>query len=413
MRQLLRLYPLALTGNLALGGSIYLLGLAYATRNAYALLFGLLGLVILGAIIVFVYVQYALYRLAELRIIERERLVARKSDSRLWFAVSGVRPMPFFRLHVGIRGHLHAGRSADLSFALETVCQDGTESLAEFVLFFPVAGEIEGTTQVLIRDIFLLTRIQLNAPMHFKTVVVPPPVPDPVPLRFEMQFNAETGQRKSVAEEEKYYMREYIPGDRPKDINWKASARVQELITRISPYSPERTYIICLELRNIAPGREDSPLSIMHLNYLKSWLLSFMLQVHRENPAFQFFLRSARSSCTLRNETEIEAYVPELARITYQEEWERQVASTHQEKFIFTTIFDHSLLTYLAESARIRCNVFRTTAMGKDARLIHFYPPSETSVRPAFWFLRRSPPRRTQKGPAVMWMDNPLKVSIF
>ena len=413
MRQLLRLYPLALTGNLILGGSVYLLGLAYATRNAYALLFGLLALLILSTFIVCIYIQYALYRLAELRIIERDRLVARKKDSRIWIAVSGVRPLIFFRLHVALSGSLHSGRSASMDFSLEVVCQSGTESLAEFALFFPVAGEIEGTTQIILRDIFLLTRLNLSPPMKVKSVVVPPPVPDPVPLRFEMQFNAETGQRKSVAEEEKYYMREYIPGDRPKDINWKASARVQELITRISPYSPERTYIICLELRNIAPGLKDSPLSIMHLNYLKSWLLSFMLQVHRENPAFQFFLRTAETSCTLRSEAEIESYVPELARITYQEEWEPQSSSAQQEKFIFTTIFDHSLLSYLTLQGRIRANVFRTTMEGKNARSIHFFPVGETTVRPALWFLRRSPPARPQKGPAVLWMGNPLKVSIF
>jgi uncharacterized protein (DUF58 family) len=42
-----------------------------------------------------------------------------------------------------------------------------------------------------------------------------------------------------TSDQEKYFMREYIPGDRLKDINWKSSIKLNELITRISPSSPE------------------------------------------------------------------------------------------------------------------------------------------------------------------------------
>ena len=41
----------------------------------------------------------------------------------------------------------------------------------------------------------------------------------------------DTTQRAQTADEEKYFMREYMPGDRMKDINWKASSRLDQLNT--------------------------------------------------------------------------------------------------------------------------------------------------------------------------------------
>ena len=91
-------------------------------------------------------------------------------------------------------------------------------------------------------------------------------------------------------------MREYVPGDRMKDINWKATSRLGELITRISPLTQEQTQLLHVVLRRYRRRGGETMTALLHLDFVKSWLLTFLRVVKQQHPEFTFLVDTGGES---------------------------------------------------------------------------------------------------------------------
>ncbi|NIQ18260.1 MAG: DUF58 domain-containing protein [Candidatus Aenigmarchaeota archaeon] len=186
-------------------------------------------------------------------------------------------------------------------------------------------------------------------------------------------------------------MREYIPGDRFRDINWKSSSRLSQLITRISPYTQEKTRQILIVFRHYrSEGRETAD-SIVHLNQLKSWLLYFMRRVKNENPEYQFIVETGRGLCPIETEEDIDSFSQDLSTLFFQSEPPSyQDDPAVNEVYIFSTPYDEKLPNALARYRKIQTHVFRTvprTAEGEMGITVHLFEKPKSMGFPGSWFL--------------------------
>lgn len=151
------------------------------------------------------------------------------------------RLFPFFRFCFFLEGELSVCRGISFRFIRELT--SGSGSYVSDILRTEVPGGFTLEAKAFIRDIFGFTRTAAGNKICFKCCF-PPAVCDfktgsPDEYRGSGKENIKRGSG-----EERYYMREYIPGDRERDINWKSSGKSDSLFTRISPMIDDEERII-------------------------------------------------------------------------------------------------------------------------------------------------------------------------
>ena len=402
-------YPLSFLGSIGFFASVYLAGYAYSFSNFYALLIAVPILFFLMVQVTFIRF-WALGR-GEIEVIwdSNHNLSARAKESEIILKLGAPSIPYFFRYHILVRAVLKAGKEANFYYLQEAASSSSGEVRVGF--YFPLCGSLSIKARLLVRDILGLSRTRLGPVQHRNFKVRPPKLRDHSSIPRHAASSLESRQHQRQAEEDKYYMREYIPGDRIKDINWKASLKVGELITRISPQSPEKSPLLYLELRNLSYTSRESPLSLIHLNLLKSWLLAFIIQMRQENPKYRFFLASAEREDMLSTDSDIEELSHLLADLTFVQKnhWTAKGPAV-LEKFVFTSGFDPSLKMISQEQAT--CHIFQllpgeskkppqASHRGKTrktkAPLLRLLPLEQPVPWPGFWILRRGPKALSQK----------------
>ena len=388
-------YPLSSLGTVSFGAAVYLAGYAYSSSNLYALLVAV-------PVLFFITAQVAFIRLWALRQREVEvvwdpnyNLTARLKESELSLKLSAAAVPYFFRYHLTLHAVLKAAKEANFYYFQEAASSAAGE--VRVGMYFPLCGSLAIKARLLVRDILGLSRTRLGPVQQRKFKVRPPILTDRPSLPRHSAASLESRQHQRQAEEDKYYMREYIPGDRLKDINWKASLKVGELITRISPQSPEQSPLLYVEFRNLSYTDRDTPLALLHLNILKSWLFSFILQMRRENPKYRFLLASAEREDMLSSDKDIEDFALLLAELHFVQKsrWTARGPAV-LEKFIFTSSFDPSLKTLAQE--RAKCHIFQVVS-GKGSKrskeagapLFRLLPLEYAVPWPGKWLFRAGP----------------------
>lgn len=395
-RLLDRIYPLTTTGTILLIVSLVMLGIGGGTGSLYAIAFfvssflALLVLVILG-------------RLQALRsrdvpcVVEVGRPIFARLEGQDLMVGTGRSPAYlFYRYHYRLRGRLRAGRNADLSVYAEGASREG--GMISVSLRFPFCGPARLKGSLLLRDVFGLSRVVLTPPEDVSLTILPPLFPDRSPIRFEPSASQESSRKVQTADEEKYYMREYIPGDRLKDINWKSSLRIDELITKISPKSPETTHLVHVDIRPFHGNSVDGPEALLHLNYMKSWALSFLRAVKQNHPEYRFQVQSGAEVHLLDDDDDLQQFARRLAVTEYMSESASFVdPAAATERFVFSTAFDTGLGAYLRRhpsSIYLFC-----TSKGKG-RTVSFMPSPDLMAIPGLWVFRRERPARSAPSPA-------------
>lgn len=290
--------------------------------------------------------------------------------------------LPFFRLHFRIRGRFDCGLKSPLFVSSEGSADSGGS--IHVPLYFPLCGILHAQGALFIRDLLGFVRVRLRDEPPRDIVVKPPLFSVPEALRVDVTSSPEPSRKQQTSDEDKYYMREYVPGDRMKDINWKASFRLNELITRVSPVSPEPSRLLRLELRPYSTHR-PSPVSLMHLNYAKSWLLSFLTAVQARYPQYRFHVTAGSHQQFVEDPKDLDELGRIISGIHFQPE-QRQ-AQVNDELFIFTTVFDTAAPAYAASRSNAKTHLFRTASGQKDVRTVHlFHPLPGTAVpMPSSW----------------------------
>jgi hypothetical protein len=386
-------FPFTPAGFLLLAAALYLLGRSLAQDNPYGVLLALAALLVLTALAVTARLQANLYRRRQVHWHwdSSSPLFARRSGLSQSLITETLRTLPFFRIHFALRGSLKVGRNASLKIQREISFAQGGSHPIE--LYFPLCGLFACTARYAVRDIFGLSRARFGEQMARNLPVQPAsftqrsiPVPEP-------SVGFEETSRKRSSDEEKYYMREYLPGDRFRDINWKVSSRLDELITRISPVTQEKTTILPVVLRNFRDREPESLESIVHLNIIKSWLMAFLRIMKQEHPEMQFRLTSAGGRWLLQSDEDIERFGWELPAIFFQRETGAVFQGPPEEElFVFSTPFDRGLPAYLSSQAGARQYIFRTGVAGEgdknEGTTIVLFQGACSCV-PGSWILRR------------------------
>lgn len=376
-------FPFTVAGSILFVLTVYLLGHSVVARNAYGLAISIAAL-------------FALFLLALLGRWQAERLAkaeaswdfsaplyARTAGKQPVVQLSGPNPRMYYRLHVVLRGRLVAGRKARLSFYRNLASE--TAEHVELPLFFPLCGRLEFRTEFYIGDVFGLTRARFGTRQIFALPVQPAPFAgSQIPPIQAAGGDRETSRTKQP-DEERYYQREYVPGDRFRDINWKASSRLTQLYTRTSPITQEQTQIITVHFRHYlaASGKHpgESLESIAQLNVLKSWLIAYLFRVKQDHPEFHFRVVTGRGVSMLETEEDIHEMARLLSDLHLEAESALPAANPveassgredqdqrDRDSTVFSTACDEGLSAFLQTRTRGQTTVYRTVFGPKPVR---------------------------------------------
>ncbi len=303
----------------------------------------------------------------------------------------------FFRLHFYIRGRFFPGGSTGVKkgcpLSVETAIPRG-ETTAQVPLDFPMSGVFKGDGFCKLRDIFgffsfpcgQIRHSTVNvrcAPCFGKKVII------------NAQSGAEDQRNKPSADVERYYQREYTPGDRLRDINWKSSEKIDALITRISTDNQEKVTRIEVHFRNF--GHEDDNLQALWLlDRAKARLSYFLRSLLEQNSSFIFDVHSANKNWEIEDQDDLDAFFEELACLSFvPPQNEAAVQSGAGDMYVFSTSCDLMLSTFIVSRNPRPISLFlvqpgNLKTKKEDIEVLHIqdfvskgcYPPSR-------WFAKQ------------------------
>jgi hypothetical protein len=388
LQRFARIYPLTLSGTVLALVSIWLFGRSFAIGNPYGVVLSIFALTALLVLSTGGRLQAVRFKNRSVGWDSSAHLVAggQEISHRIW--IQDIRPFYFFRVHFKVRGAVVVGRKAYIHVSRET-SSSGGESVA-FPLSFRFAGDFKAKGSFILRDMFGLTRATFGPVYSRNLIVQPAPFNDGRVYHIEAVGGFEDQNRQKSSDEERYYMREYIPGDRFRDINWKSSSRLSQLITRISPYTQEKTRRILILFRHYRMGSRETVDSIVHLNQLKSWLLYFMRRVKNENPEYQFIVETGMGLSSLETDEDIDYFSQDLSTLFFQPEPpDYKDDPAVNEVYIFSTPYDVGLPNVLARYRKIQAHVFRTVPRGPEedtGTTVHLFETPLSMGFPGSWF---------------------------
>jgi hypothetical protein len=228
----------------------------------------------------------------------------------------GVRVPPFFRLHFVVKGRFFPAASGKPALVrAETSARPG-EDTASLDLDFPLSGLFKGQGACRLRDVFGLFSFACGTVQERAFPVQSAPC-----MKKNVYVNAYSGaedRRVKNADEERYYMREYAPGDRFRDINWKSSERIAMLITRISPDNQEKVNRIEVCFRNFGPVQKEASLrDLWLLDRSKARLAQFLRSFKEEQSKYAFSVSAAQEAWEIRSPEELEGFLDRLAALPF------------------------------------------------------------------------------------------------
>jgi hypothetical protein len=246
----------------------------------------------------------------------------------------------FFRYH-----YIFFGRNVSGTNVIEPFRFGGTDALAgthQFTVYFRFSGLLMGYTSVQLRDIFGLTKSVLHI-LEKKSLPVVPGIIRNMPKE-SAESSSGTGedQLKRISEDMKYFMREYIPGDRYRDINWKATLRVEELITRTAPVTNKEVKIIPVFLWHACI--EDAERyrfyeAALHLEVSKSWLITFISRILEEERDYIFDVHTNTRALRVQDHDDLEPVYQMIGGTGFVRRMHIQPGELPQGSVIFTTPF--------------------------------------------------------------------------
>lgn len=407
LRSLSFYYPFTFAGTTLFLVSGFLLGRSYAFKNPFGIFLAAaaLGIVLLFAILG--RVQADRFEKVQISWESFEPLYAGRKGSRQRLDARERGTFLFFRIHFAVYGPLQVGKQAKLLFYKE-VSFPGNGSL-DIPLLFPLCGVFRARGKAAVKDIFTLTRARFMTVLHREIPVQPSLIKEERTVPVQVAGGEDTKERRKTSDEEKYYMREYVPGDRFRDINWKATSKLNDIVTRISPMTQDKTRIIFIDFRHYKKSKGETRQAVFHLHYCKSWLISFLWNTKREHPEYQFHLSTGKGLVLLESEDDIKRFSLSLPGLFYQHEPAeiRQIIGVNR-LFIFTTPYDNGLSGYIGRFSGIPVTVFRTafpkpTARKEEAeagvneRIVRFTTLPSQPYLPMPWVLK-SDKERTNPG---------------
>jgi hypothetical protein len=351
-------YPFTVLGTILFLVSVGLFVHSFTSNNSYGFLLSLTALALLAFLVVGSRIQAL--RNAELDIVwdSTTPVYSRTKEVFHTLSLRDLKRFPFYRLHFSLRGKLQVSERSFLRYYDDFSSTGDTIVLP---LSFPLSGIFHLRGRLLIQDFLGLTRAELGGD-HWRRLVIQPRV-----LGGNYSFNhvategSEDQNKFSDSDVERYYMREYVPGDRFRDINWKASSRGDKIYTRISPLAQEKTQIISILFRNAGARKKESLEGALHLDFLKSWLITFLKKTRQENPNYRYEIYLGQDMVPVETDEEMENFTRELAGYYLSPGTEKlPEIPPGGEMYVFTTALDSRLSHFLSSFPGLKVNLFQT-----------------------------------------------------
>ncbi|TVQ39137.1 MAG: DUF58 domain-containing protein [Spirochaetaceae bacterium] len=368
LRKALRLlstyYPLTLPGSVLAALAVYLFTRSLVLREPVGLFLSAVVLLLLLLLAVPARLQAARFARRRIEWHSSTPIYSRFNRQQQQIEVDGARTWWFYRMHAVLRGDLVCSSRSVFAFHKDAAATSGDRF--PLPLYLPFSGVLHCRCHLLVRDLFGLVRAGFG-PRFSRTIAIRPPIltRQDLPTVYAAGGERETSRTKSP-EEERYYMREYVPGDRFRDVNWKASARISEIYTRISPLTQDQTQIITVYLRHFRPPLKkggESLESLVHLDFLKGWTLAFMRQVKRQQDGYQFRLVTGERDRILEGEADIDAVSAEVGALAFTPEPPGLFHDPADRLVVvFTTPYDGELPAFLQRRPQVQAHLFRTEA---------------------------------------------------
>jgi hypothetical protein len=318
----------------------------------------------------------------------RQRTIVTGLDSSIPF---------FFRLHFFIRGRFFPGGSAtgakkSCPLSVETAIPRG-EATAQIPLDFPMSGVFQGDGFCKLRDIFGFFSFPCGQTRHTTVNVRCAPCFGKK-IIINAQSGAEDQRNKPSADVERYYQREYTPGDRLRDINWKSSEKIDALITRISTDNQEKVSRIEVHFRNYGYAN-DSLHSLWLLDRAKARLSYFLRTILDQNSSFIFDVRVANGSWEIEDQDDLDAFFEELSALSFvPPQNETGIQGGAGDIYVFSTACDVMLSAFLLACNPRPVSLFliqpgKLNADKDNLEALHIRDfVSKGFVPPARWFMK-------------------------
>ena len=277
----------------------------------------------------------------------------------------------FFRLHVLVRGRFFPSAAANgCPVFAETAVRQGSASV-NLLLSFPMSGIFRGEVSCRLRDIFGFFSFRCGNPQKRSAAIACAPILKK-PLKIDPQSGAEDRRHKNSDDEERYYMREYAPGDRFRDINWKSSERIDTLITRISPDNNEKVCHIEVCFRNYASS-DTSLEDLWLLDRCKARFSQFLRMLKESDDSYIFTVHTAQGTWELDDFQALENFLEELLSMPFvtpvnQSSGPSESGKNAAELYIFSTACDETLPSFLAACHPRRISLFLVEAASRDLK---------------------------------------------
>ena len=273
----------------------------------------------------------------------------------------------FFRLHFFVRGSFFpSGSAAPCRVSSVTSIPRG-EKTAKLPLDFPMSGFFQGEGFCRLADIFGFYSFSCGIPQS-RTINVRSAPCFGKELLINAQSGAEDRRNKTSSDEERYYMREYTPGDRFRDINWKSSEKIDSLITRISPDNQEKVSRIDVYFRNFGPAGKSSLEALWLLDRAKARLSYFLRSLKEQQSSYIFTVRAAVGTWEIEDEADLDAFLEELAPLSFSPPRNETAAAGAGEIFVFSTSCDVGLPGFILSLSPRPVSLFLAQG-GKAAEL--------------------------------------------
>jgi len=271
----------------------------------------------------------------------------------------------FFRLHFFIKGRFFpCGKSSFSAGGCRVFVETSVrrnDSASSLPFNFPVSGIFYGDGFCRLNDMFGFFSFPCGQPQQ-KTVNVRSSPCYGKKTHINAQTGAEDKRNKPASDIERYHMREYTPGDRFRDINWKSSDKIDTLITRISTDNQEKISRIEICFRNFAYSgnngetkKREKSFSLEELWLLdraKAQLMYFIRSLMEQSSAFIFDVRAAGRNWEIENPNDLDAFFEELCGLSFfPPQNETEVPQGSGDMYVFSTACDFALPSFL-----IACN---------------------------------------------------------
>jgi hypothetical protein len=294
---------------------------------------------------------------------------------------------PLYSCARGAYSKMFVGRDASL-YVFQEASSHGLESVT-LPLVLPFCGFLHGKGILSVKDIFGLSRSVIGEEMTRRIIIKPALLPLRDTLPIQALDGMEEKSKHKESDTERYFMRDYIPGDRYRDINWKATSRFNELFTRISPVTQERTNVLSVIFRPYWNQTNETIRTLSHLNYVKSWLMLFLKSVKQMYPDYQFQLYLGERQRLLKTREDIDGFALDLSETFFQQTpppfiGDPLTVGTGQI-FVFTTSFDENLVRSLDPKSEVA--IFTTAFPKKDqeSNRVSVFQPETSFVLPGQW----------------------------